>query len=86
MHERQIIYYNTIKAEDFIENLQQLWDNSSLINASNIIDEIQPDWLHFALKMCQDRLPSRLELKSIDKTSITNIENSVAFSIYQVTS
>ena len=84
MHEKQVIYYNTIRAEEFIENLQVLWDNSSLNSSVNLVDEIQADWLHFAIKMCQEKLPIKLAVSGHQSSFELKIENSVAFALYQV--
>ena len=43
LHPKQIIQYNTIRAEEFIGDLQELWETST--NKSiKLEEEIQQDW------------------------------------------
>lgn len=43
LHPKQVVHYNTIRAEEFIGNLQELWETST--NKSiNLEEEIQQDW------------------------------------------
>ena len=82
LHEKQIIYFNKIRAEDFIEKLQELWETSSN-NLIKLNDELEQDWLYFAIKMCYEKLPSKLP--NIDESMIEfKAENSVEFALYQV--
>lgn len=82
LHEKQIIYFNKIRAEDFIEKLQELWETSSN-NLIKLNDELEQDWLYFAIKMCYEKLPGKLP--NIDESMIEfKAENSVEFALYQV--
>ena len=82
LHEKQIIYFNKIRAEDFIEKLQELWETSSS-NLIKLNDELEQDWLYFAIKMCYEKLPGKLP--NIDESMIEfKAENSVEFALYQV--
>ena len=81
LNEKHLMYYNTIRAENFIDNLEKLWETSSN-NSIRLDQEIQQDWLHFAIQMCYDRLPSKLP-NIQDKYIEFNPENSVAFALYQ---
>jgi hypothetical protein len=85
LHEKQIIYYNTIRAENFIDQLQELWEASS--NSSyKLEEEIQQDWLNFALQTCNDKLPPKLPNILNEKLISFAPENSISFAIFQVLS
>ena len=82
LHSKQIAFYQTIRAENFIEELQQLWDTSSGAKPK-LENEIQQDWLHYAIQMCNDKLPANLpELVQVPEFAA---ENAIAFALYQVT-
>lgn len=82
LHDKQIDYYSTLRAEDFIENLEKLWETSSR-NIPKLTNDLDQDWLYYAIKLCNDKLPP--PLPKIDENSLefTPI-NSVSFSLYQV--
>ena len=82
LHERQIIYYSTILAEDFIENLQQLWETSGS-GSVKLTEELEQDWLYYSIKMCNDKLPPKLTLIN-EKLLDFSPENSIAFALYEV--
>ena len=81
LHEEAIMYYNTIRAEEFIENLQQLWEASST-NLIKLNDDLEQDWLYFSIKMCYEQLPSKLPLFN-EKIIDLKTENSIAYAFYQ---
>ncbi len=70
-----------MKAEDFIEEFQKLWDASFSSPKNMYQNQIKPDLLFFSIKMCKEKLPPILEMpKNID----FNPENFVAFVLYEV--
>ena len=81
IHEQAIMYYNTIRAEEFIENLQSLWETSSN-RQIRLNDELEQDWLFFSIKMCYEQLPSKLPILN-DKLIEIKSDNSIAFAFYQ---
>jgi len=81
IHEQAMMYYNTIRAEEFIEKLQNLWETSSN-NQIKLNDELEQDWLYFSIKMCYEQLPSKLPAFN-DKLMDLKSDNSIAFSFYQ---
>lgn len=83
LHEKQIIHYNTIRAENFIEQLQELWETSTN-SAVKLDEEIQQDWLNFAIQMCNDKLPPKLPNVSNKKLINFSPENSISYALYQV--
>ena len=82
LHEQQLVYYNTIKAENFIESLQDLWETNT-VNTIKLEQDIQQDWLHYAIKMCTDKLPPKLPQLNENALDF-GPEKSVAFALYQV--
>jgi hypothetical protein len=79
LHEKEINYYNMIRAEGFIDTLQDLWESNSKEHV-RLDTHIQPDWLNFALKLCRDKLPSKLP-------EINNLKlNILSYSLYKVDS
>jgi hypothetical protein len=82
LHEQQIIYYNNIRAEDFIEKLQDLWE-SNTINSIKLSDELQQDWLYYSIKLCNEKLPGFLPKLHDDKYIEFKPDNAVAFAIYR---
>lgn len=82
LHEKQIIYYSTIRAEDFIENLEKLWESSSN-NVPKLNNELEQDWLYYSIKLCNDKLPPLLP-KINEKAFDFGPENSISFALYQV--
>jgi hypothetical protein len=81
IHDQAMMYYNTIRAEEFIEKLQNLWETSSN-NQVKLNDELEQDWLYFSIKMCYEQLPSKLPAFN-DKLVDLKSDNSIAFSFYQ---
>ena len=81
IHDLVLNHYKTLKAEDFIEEFQKLWD-ASFSGHKNIYNEqIKPDLLYFSIKMCKEKLPPLLEIpKKIDFMP----ENFLAFVLYEV--
>ena len=72
-----------MKAEDFIEEFQKLWDASFSSQKNIHQDQIKPDLLFFSIKMCKEKLPPILEIpKNLDFSP----ENFVAFVLYEVKS
>ena len=82
LHDELIKYYNTIRAENFIENLEKLWENSTN-NVPRLNDDLDQDWLYYSIKLCNDKLPPLLP--KLDETKL-NFEpsNSIGFAMYQV--
>lgn len=77
LHKSQIIHYNTIRAEDFIYNLERLWESNPATEVRLSV-EIEPDWLYYAIKLCYDKLPPLLpEFDNLFKP-----ENSTVYAIY----
>lgn len=82
IHESLIQKYSTLRAEEFLDELQRLWD-VGLNSQSQTVDEIKPDYLYFSLKMCKEKLPPLLDLTENILAEIS-VENLVAFALYQV--
>jgi hypothetical protein len=84
LHEKLLSHYSVIRAENFIQNLELLWEASESKSASSRLEEyLQADWLQFSLRMCVDKLPSSLSLDSYQP----NPESSwISFALYQVRS
>ncbi|CAF0814108.1 unnamed protein product [Brachionus calyciflorus] len=81
LHDELIKYYNTIRAEAFIENLEKLWETSSN-NVPKLNDDLDQDWLFYSIKLCNDKLPPLLP--KIDETKLSlDPGHSIAFAIYQ---
>jgi len=70
LHDKLINQFSKLKAEEFIENLQQLWDINSSGSNSNLASEIKPDVLNFAIRKCRENLPPYLKLNILQKSSI----------------
>lgn len=82
LHEKHLKYYSTLRAEEFIENLENLWENSTN-NVAKLNDELDQDCLYYAIKLCNDKLPQMLP--KIDEHLVDiRVESSVSFAILQV--
>ncbi len=82
--EKQIVYYNTIRAENFIENLQDLWETNSF-GLVKLEQHIKQDWLYYAVQMCNDRLPPKLPTLSETLRDTFGPDKSISFALFQVT-
>jgi hypothetical protein len=83
LHDKQIIHYDSIRAEDFIFNLERLWETNTANNEVKLTTEIEPDWLFYSIKLCIDKLPPLLSLPAESPFEFKP-ENAIAFAIYQV--
>jgi hypothetical protein len=66
--------------------LEKLWDTNATNIEIRLTNEIEPDWLFYAIKLCNDKLPPMLQLLNNNESKyIIEIkpENSIAFAIYQ---
>ena len=82
LHSKQIIHYNSIRAEDFIQNLERLWETNSKITEVKLTTEIEPDWLNYSIKLCNDKLPPLLSDLGRNPFEFKP-ENAINFFIYQ---
>lgn len=82
LHEKQIFYYSTLRAEEFIENLENLWENSTN-NVVKLSDDLDQDCLYYSIKLCYDKLPQMLPKINENLFEITS-ECSISFVILQV--
>ncbi len=83
LHEKDLMYANLIRSENFMETLQQLWDTNDTSNPK-LDTEISQDWLHFALQMCRDRLPPLLPAITQPFAQQFAPNTSISFALYQV--
>lgn len=82
LHEKHIKYYSTLRAEEFIENLENLWDNSTN-NSAKLNNELDQDCLYYAIKLCNDKLPPLLT-KINENLIDVRVHSSISFAIIQV--
>lgn len=82
LHEKHIKYYSTLRAEEFIENLENLWENSTN-NTTKLNDELDQDCLYYAIKLCNDKLPPLLPKINENLIEI-RVESSISFAMIQV--
>lgn len=84
LHETIIMNHNTLRSEEFSENMLKLWDNS--IECKSLSNIIKPDYLHFSIRSCKEKLPPALkiiELKEFnDSVSLALYEECVAYNNY----
>ncbi|RNA04920.1 dynein beta ciliary-like, partial [Brachionus plicatilis] len=81
LHNELIKFYNTIRAENFIENLEQLWETNSS-NVPKLNEELDQDCLYYSIKLCNEKLPPLLP--KLDKSELKfDPSNSVAFAIFK---
>lgn len=82
LHDELIKYYNTIRAENFIENLEHLWESGSN-NVPKLNEELDQDWLYYSIKLCNEKLPP--SLPTLDNAELNfDPSNSVSFALYKV--
>lgn len=82
LHPELIKYYNTIRAENFIENLENLWETNTS-NVPKLNEELDQDWLYYSIKLCNEKLPPLLP--KLDKSELNfHPDDSVSFALFKV--
>jgi hypothetical protein len=84
LHESIIMNYNTLKSEEFNENMLKLWDNN--IESKSLINTIKPDYLHFSIRSCKEKLPPTLKIHELkgfhDCVSLALYEECISYNNY----
>lgn len=84
LHPELIKYYNTIRAENFIENLEHVWEENTS-NVPKLNEELNQDWLYYSIKLCNEKLPPLLpKLNKLELNFHPN--DSVSFALFKVNS